>query len=257
MPSAQTSAPVLDPDQQRVVEHESGPMLVLAGPGTGKTTTLVEAIASRIDQGIPPEQILALTFGRKAAMELRERVTTRLGRTLAAPICMTFHSFAYALIRRHAPTDLYDAPLRLLSAAEQDVQLRELLQDNPESISWPPELSQALQTRGFANEINQVLSRARELGLDGPSLSELGREQNRAGLISAGAFLDQYLDVLDQLGSTDYADLIRRAQIEAATHSDELRATYTHVFVDEYQDTDPGQVALLRQIAGDFPETGQ
>jgi superfamily I DNA/RNA helicase/RecB family exonuclease len=243
--------PTLDPDQQQVVDHQSGPLLVLAGPGTGKTTTLVEAIATRIDQGVPPEQILALTFGRKAAMELRERVTTRLGRTLAAPICMTFHSFAYALIRRYAPADLYDAPLRLLTSAEQDVQLRELLQDNPESISWPEGLRQALQTRGFADEVNQVLSRARELGLDGAALRQLGAAQDRPELVSAGAFLDQYLDILDQLGSTDYADLIRRAQIEAAAHMEELRATYTHVFVDEYQDTDPGQVALLRQIAGD------
>jgi len=234
-----------------VVDHAAGPLLVLAGPGTGKTTTLVEAIAQRIDNGTAPEQILALTFGRKAALELRDRVTTRLGRTLAAPICMTFHSFAYSLIRRYAPVDLYDAPLRLLTAAEQDIWMRELLGDHPESVAWPRGLSQALQTKGFAVQLNQMLSRAREMGLDGPGLRQLGLEQGQAEIISAGAFLDQYLNVLDQLGSTDYADLIRRAQIEADAHRDQLRQTYTHVYVDEYQDTNPGQVALLQQLAGD------
>ena len=70
-------------------------------------------------------------------------------------------------------------------------------------------------------------------------------------LVAAGLFLEQYLTVLDNLGATDYADLIRRAVIEAETHRDELRARCAHVFVDEYQDTDPGQVALLRALAGD------
>ena len=243
--------PRLDPDQQRVVDHEAGPLLVLAGPGTGKTTTLVEAIAHRIESGVRPEQVLALTFGRKAALELRERVATRLDRTFAAPICLTFHSFAYALLRRYAADDLYDAPLRLITAAEQDVHLRELLADSPESINWPPHLRPALGTKGFAAEVQQVLGRAREAGLDGSQLRDLGHNAGRSELISVGAFLDQYLDILDQQGSTDYADLVRRAQLEAARHRDELRATYTHVFVDEYQDTDPGQVALLQELAGD------
>ncbi|MEI2670435.1 MAG: ATP-dependent DNA helicase [Marmoricola sp.] len=241
----------LDPDQQRVVDHETGPLLVLAGPGTGKTTTLVEAIAQRIESGVRPEQVLALTFGRKAALELRERVAARLDRTFAAPICLTFHSFAFALLRRYAADDLYDAPLRLLTAAEQDVHLRELLADSPESVNWPPHLRPALATRGFAADVQQVLSRAREAGLDGSQLRGLGLDRGHPELVSAGAFLDQYLDVLDQQGSTDYADLVRRAQLEASRHRDELRATYSHVFVDEYQDTDPGQVALLQELAGD------
>ena len=68
-PEPATAAPVaLDPEQQRVVDHEGGPLLVLAGPGTGKTTTLVEAIAERIEgRGVDPSQILPLTFSRKAA----------------------------------------------------------------------------------------------------------------------------------------------------------------------------------------------
>ncbi len=250
-PDAVVAVPVLDEQQQAVVDHRDGPLLVLAGPGTGKTTTLVEAVVARIEEGVPPDQILALTFSRKAAEQLRDRVTARLGRTLTTGLCATFHSFAYSLVRRYAPAEIYAAPLRLLSAPEQDVVLRELLTDHPESVRWPESLGRALGTRGFAREVNAVLSRAREKGHDGAELRLLGEQHHAPELIAAGLFLDQYLDTLDSVGATDYADLIRRSVIEAAEHRDELRAQFRHVFVDEYQDTDPGQVALLRQLAGD------
>jgi superfamily I DNA/RNA helicase/RecB family exonuclease len=243
---------VLDDDQQRVVDHEGGPLLVLAGPGTGKTTTLVEAIVDRIERrGADPSQVLALTFSRKAAEQLRDRVTARLGRTTGAAMCSTIHSFAYGLIRRYAPRELYRAPLRLLSAPEQDVVVRELLRRTPESVSWPPEFDRALETRGFAREVQMVLSRAREKGLEGPDLVALGEREQLPAYVAAGLFLQSYLDNLDDQSATDYADLIRRAVIEARAHRDELRRQFKHLFVDEYQDTDPGQVELLRALAGD------
>jgi superfamily I DNA/RNA helicase/RecB family exonuclease len=250
-PEVTVDVPTLDEQQQRVVDHRGGPLLVLAGPGTGKTTTLVEAIARRVQDGARPDEILALTFSRKAAEQLRDRVTARLGRTMATSLCATFHSFAYGLVRRYAPAEIYAAPLRLLSAPEQDVVLRELLSDHPESVHWPESLHRALGTRGFAREVNAVLSRAREKGKDGTDLRALGEEHDLPEFVAAGLFLEQYLTNLDYVGATDYADLIRRATIEAAEHRDELRASYRHLFVDEYQDTDPGQVALLRQLAGD------
>ncbi|HET7196373.1 MAG TPA: UvrD-helicase domain-containing protein, partial [Nocardioides sp.] len=97
-PQAAPAVPTLDEDQQRVVDHPGGPLLVLAGPGTGKTTTLVEAIARRIDEGASPDEVLALTFSRKAAEQLRDRVTSRVGRTMSTATSSTFHSFAYGLI---------------------------------------------------------------------------------------------------------------------------------------------------------------
>jgi len=241
----------LDPQQQAVVDHPGGPLLVLAGPGTGKTTTLVEAIAARIEDGADPASVLALTFSRKAAEQLRDRVTARLGRTTGAALCQTFHSFAYGLIRAFSPTGLYDGPMRLLSAPEADVVLRELLADSPEAVRWPASLHRALGTHGFVREVQAVLSRAREKQLDGGQLRALGEEHDLPEFVAAGVFLDQYLTVLDHLGATDYADLIRRAVLEARSHRDELRRRYAHVFVDEYQDTDPGQVALLQALAGD------
>ena len=131
---------VLDDEQRRVVDHPGGPLLVLAGPGTGKTTTLVEAIARRIEAGAPPDSVLALTFSRKAAEQLRDRVTARVGRTTGAALGSTFHSFAYGLIRAYAPAELYVEPLRLLSAPEQDVVLRELLTDDADPVTWPESL---------------------------------------------------------------------------------------------------------------------
>src|SRR5881227_4450743 len=87
--------PVLDEHQRAVVEHPGGPLLVLAGPGTGKTTTLVEAVARRVEGGLSPDEVLVLTFSRKAAQELRDRITARLGTTTAGPSAWTFHAFAY------------------------------------------------------------------------------------------------------------------------------------------------------------------
>ena len=96
-------APLLDDAQRAVVDHPGGPLLVLAGPGTGKTTTLVESVVDRIERrGATPDSILVLTFSRKAAADLRTRIAARLGRTVVTPVAMTFHAFCYALVRRFA-----------------------------------------------------------------------------------------------------------------------------------------------------------
>src|SRR5579875_2331737 len=100
-PAAPAGRPRLDDAQRRVVDHRGGPLLVLAGPGTGKTTAIVEAVAHRIEtRGLDPARLLALTFSRRAAQELRERIVLRLARTSARPLALTFHSYAYALVRR-------------------------------------------------------------------------------------------------------------------------------------------------------------
>ncbi|EFL23399.1 putative ATP-dependent DNA helicase (UvrD/REP), partial [Streptomyces himastatinicus ATCC 53653] len=205
--------PVLDARQRAVVEHEGGPLLVLAGPGTGKTTTLVEAVARRVREGADPERILVLTFSRRAAVELRDRMTVRLeGAT--GPRATTFHSFCYALVRAHQDVDLFADPLRLLSGPEQDVVVRELLAGQAEleragraSARWPDELRACLTTRGFADEVRAVLARSRELGLGPRSLGEFAARTGRPDWGAAAAFLAEYLDVLDAQGVLDYAEL--------------------------------------------------
>ena len=231
-----------------------GPCSCSPVPGTGKTTTLVEAIVDRIEnRGAAPDSVLALTFSRKAAEQLRDRVTARLGRTTSTTLCSTFHSFAYGLIRQYSPPDLYAGPLRLLSAPEQDVVLRELLRRAARSrCSGRERCGAPRRPAGSRTRCAAVLGRAREKGLDaGRAAPRSAQEHDLPEFVAAGWFLEQYLQNLDAQGATDYADLIRRAVIEAAEHQAELRGRFQHVFVDEYQDTDPGQVRLLQALAGD------
>ena len=226
-PRIHAAGPDLDASQRQVVEHDGGPLLVLAGPGTGKTTTLVEAVVERVDnRGLSPDEILVLTFSRKAADELRTKITARLGRTSAMPMSSTFHSFCYALLRQHQPADLYLTPLRLLSAPEQDVRIKTLLEHSLEgtSLSWPEGLGAALRTRGFAREIHAVLSRARELGLEPDELTRIGFEADRPEWVAAGAFMTEYLEVLDFEAVLDYAELVHRAVLLAETRRGQGRA---------------------------------
>ncbi|MFD4567780.1 ATP-dependent helicase [Streptomyces sp. NPDC058467] len=257
-PPARVDPPRLDAGQRAVVDHGTGPLLVLAGPGTGKTTTLVESVAARIARDGDPERILVLTFSRKAAVELRDRMALRIG-AARAPQATTFHSFCYALVRAHQDSDLFVEPLRLLSGPEQDVAVRELLAGQPDlerlglaHVRWPDELRACLTTRGFADEVRAVLARSRELGLTPKALDAFARRIGRPDWGAAAAFLAEYLDVLDLQGVLDYAELVHRAVLLARRPevAERLAAQYDAVYVDEYQDTDPAQVRLLRTLAG-------
>src|SRR6185437_13528666 len=247
----------LDEAQRRVVDHKGGPLLVLAGPGTGKTATIVAAVAERIERrGVDPSRILVLTFSRKAAGELRDRITARLGRTTSEPLALTFHSYAYALVRREFVL-AGDQPPRLLSAPEQLLEIRRMLRGEVADggANWPDRLRPALATRGFAEELRDVLMRAAERGLDGKALRQLGRRSGRDDWVAAGAFLDRYSARFDlaPVPAYDYAEIVRIAAsllTRQATRQRE-RDAYDAVFVDEYQDCDPAQEALLRALAGD------
>ncbi len=253
-----TPAPAVRPmvpeaEQAQVLAHRSGPLLVLAGPGTGKTTTLVEAVARRVEAGLASEQVLVLTFSRKAAQELRQRIIARLGVASAGPSAWTFHAFCYALVREHQSPELYAEPLRLLSGPEQDVALRELLRGSLElDRPWPSTLRACLTTRGLAEEVRALLSRARELGLDPADLGRLAVREGREDWAALAGFFAEYLDVLDAQGSLDYAELVHRAVLlaEDPEVGSGLRECFRAVFVDEYQDTDPAQERLLQALAG-------
>ena len=177
-------APALDDEQRAVVEHGaapgSGPLLVLAGPGTGKTTTVVETVVERIErEGLTPDQVLVLTFSRKAADEVRSRIAGRLARTTAATPAMTFHAFCYALLRYEQASDAYTNPMRLLSAPEQDAAIAELLRGG-DAQAWPRELRGALHTRGLATELQRLMASARALGMDSLDVETVGRRLERA-----------------------------------------------------------------------------
>ena len=256
-PVASGPTPVLDAQQQAVVDHRTGPLVVLAGPGTGKTTTIVAAIAARIERdGEDPRSILALTFGRKAAADLRDRLVARLPGG-QVPTVSTFHSYAYGLLQRTASPEEYLDPPRLLSGAEEDVRIRELLigavADG--TIQWPADLQGAVGTLGLANEIRAVLARAKDLGLDPATLSRIGAQSDRPAWAALGELARQEAAVALLQNVYDYAELMHRAVVRAQSPrvASELSGSYRAIYVDEYQDTDRMQVALLACLVG--PQT--
>ncbi|WP_375490672.1 ATP-dependent helicase, partial [uncultured Jatrophihabitans sp.] len=250
--AAPAAAPVLDDAQRAVVEHPGGPLLVLAGPGTGKTTTLVEAVVARAAAGVPVEHMLMLTFSRRAGGQLRDRVAARLHRTVREPIARTLHSYAFGVLRMANAARGLPAP-RLLSAAEQDIVFRELLESG-DPARWPAALRPALHTHAFAGQLRDLLMRAVERGLDGPALAELGRRRGRADWVAAGDFLTEYhaIYAMADPGAYDTAELISTA-LNVLRDDPVLlaaeRARRRRIFVDEYQDTDPGQADLLQLLA--------
>ncbi len=257
LPAPTVPQPELDDAQRQVVTHAGGPLLVLAGPGTGKTTTIVETVVDRVVQrGTDPGRVLVLTFSRKAAAELRERIMLRLGKTVRQPLAMTFHSYANALVRREFAL-AGDPPPVLLPGPEQLLEVRRLLRGEAAdgARGWPERLRPAVGTQGFAAELRDFLLRAAERGLDGTSLATLGRAHGRDDWISAGRFFESYAARFDlaPVPAYDYAEIVRIAGAllrRGAVRARE-RAAYDVVLVDEYQDTDPAQEELLAQLAGD------
>ncbi len=250
-------APALDASQAAVVDRVAvgghGPMLLLAGPGTGKTTTVVEAVVARVANGTDPARVLTLTFSRKAAQELRARLSGRLRRAVGTPTVWTFHAFGYALLSSLQSPDADGQRPRLFSGPEQDVVVRELIAGSREdaSVPWPVELRAALSTRGFADEVRTLISRARSMGLEPEDLAELTGPDHEWR--SVAQFLGQYLDNLTIRGALDYSELVTQAVAYAESDAGRasLRDAYDLVVVDEYQDTDPAQERLLQALCGD------
>src|SRR5215472_9696505 len=246
---------ILDAEQRQVVGHSGGPLLVLAGPGTAKTTALVETMVDRIAlRGIDPARVLVLTFSRKAAAELRERITMRLNRTTTEPLALTFHSYAYALVRREFVL-AGDEPPILLSGPEQLAEVRRMLRGEASDGGrhWPARLRPLLGTRGFSAELRDFLLRAAERGMDGGALAGLGRIANRDDWVAAGGFLARYAARFDlaPVPAYDYAEIIRIAGqlLSRPEVRQRERQAYDLVLVDEYQDTDPAQEELLHALA--------
>ncbi|WP_425546901.1 ATP-dependent helicase [Catellatospora coxensis] len=248
-----------DTAQQRVIEHGSGPLLVRGGPGTGKTTTLVEAVARRVAEGVDPQRVLVLTFGRRGSQSLRRRIEARIARGVGhEPLVRTFPAYAFGLLRRSAAL-LGEPSPRLLSGPEQDLVIRELLPG--EHAAWAERLLPALGTRAFAEQLRDLLLRAAERGI-GPA-DPLW--QRRDDWQAAARFLHEYEQIMalrdaSTRGSAgyDHAELVRAATTMLRRDHELLaaeRSRLSAVYVDELADTDPAQVELLQLIATGLPLT--
>ena len=259
-PSAPRTIPALSPDQQSAVIHRGSPLVIAGGPGTGKTTVLVEAALARIQEGQNPDSILLLTFGRERASELRDAIALRTTKTMFEPLARTFHSLAFSIIKMKAKDD--PEPI-LLSGPEQESYIKELLQGDIADgyKEWPEDLHAALTTNGFARELRDLILRASERGIGPDDLEKLGTSEGEKYWAAAAKFWKRYLNsmVMREISATDAklridpSELVSRAAIHLHNNPDvlsALRARFTTIMVDEFQESDPAQRALLAMLTG-------
>ena len=259
-PSAPKSTPALTTNQLAAVEHRGGPLVMSGGPGTGKTTVLVEAALARIAEGQNPDSILLLTFGRERASELRDAIALRTTKTMFEPLARTFHSLAFSIIKMKAKDD--PEPI-LLSGPEQESYIKELLQGDIADgyKEWPEDLWAALTTNGFARELRDLILRASERGIGPDELEKLGTTEGEKYWSAAAKFWKRYLNsmVMREISATDAkmridpSELVSRAALHLHNNPDileKLSARFTTIMVDEFQESDPAQRALLAMLVG-------
>ncbi|GAB3545347.1 ATP-dependent DNA helicase [Arthrobacter tumbae] len=256
--------PTLSAEQQHVLAlgTGAGPVLVLGGPGTGKTQLLVETAVSRVlDSGVEPHRILIMAPTRLAASRLRDEMTSRLDRSVSAPPARTWSSYAFDLIRRARVEgllpELTRAP-RLLSGAEQDLIIKELLEGHRLSgqleARWPDGLRLALGTRGFRQEIRELFDRVSEYSLHADELADLGRRFDRPEWVAAAALYSEYRDVLDlrMPEAFDPAGILTAARGILETNPGfcaEERSKYSLILIDDYQESNTAMHALCGVLA--------
>ncbi len=230
----------LNPEQREAVAYLAGPLLVLAGAGSGKTRVITAKIAHLIVHGVAPEKILAITFTNKAAQEMRERVRGLLKEDDALnkiTVC-TFHALGLNILRQEAK-QLSLKP-RFSIFAPQD--LETVVADLAGSV-------------GNAKALQWQISQWKN-AMVAPEAA-LAAAENDETLLAARAYV-QYGDVLQAYQAVDLDDLIVRpvrlfAENEAARVR--WRNRYEHILIDEYQDTNPAQYALLKTLVGEQPFT--
>lgn len=234
-------------DWPRVIAEVEGPQLVVAGPGTGKTEFLVRRAVHLItERGVAPEEILVLTFSRRAAADLRHRILDGIDRSIADLAVSTFHSFAHRVLE----SSVDDAASRpsLLTGPEQVAFVAELLAaEDPRD--WPLPMRGLLGTATFAEEVTDFLLRCRERLIDPDDLARRARADWRA----LPGFYRRYLAAADERNRIDYGGLLV-AVVELLDDPDIRRTVarpFRFVLVDEYQDTSPAQAELLDRLTAE------
>ncbi len=241
--------------QQAMINLDSGRNLVVGSAGSGKTTTLIAAVAQRLHAGVSPSEILVLTYGKLAVRDFREKLAGQVHGTVL-PYIGTFHALAYSIVMG-APSatdpDSRELP-KLLSGAEEDARIRDLVaglltdsQGPGAVIDWPVSLRSAAATQSFAREIRNVIARLKELHLSGAELIALGEQLDRPEWVVAGHIAANDFEVMALENVMDYNSLLLEA-IALAQRSPAL-SRITHIYVDEYQEVGPLHRELLAVVA--------
>ncbi|MHA7209443.1 ATP-dependent helicase [Arthrobacter sp. MDT1-65] len=243
------------------LEALAGQVLVLGAPGSGKSSLLTDLAVRRIEAGaVDPEGLLLLAPTRAAATRLRDELTAKLDRSISTAPARTWASYAFDLIRRakaEGRTPLITRTPRLLSGAEQDLIIKELLaghgRDGAAAPDWPSGLALALPTRGFRQEIRDLFDRVSEYGVQADDLAAWGHRFDRPDWVAAAALYREYRDVLDlrMPEAFDPAGILTAAREILETDRDFLdreRERLQLVLVDDYQEANPAVHALLGLI---------
>ncbi len=239
-PSAGGSAPVdllggLNAEQRQAVLHASGPLMIVAGPGTGKTHTLTCRIAHLIMQrGIAAGEILALTFTQKAAHEMRSRLDSLLAAPGAAPLAITFHGLCWSLLRELFP----EKPIPIAGDGEQENLLVEAIAGAGRTRDLKPA------------DLRRRIMQAKQNLLGPEDLKE--RSDGDPRFLDVADTYRAYQQLLQAQGLYDFEELIfqvaRRLENDS-DFADACRRRFKWIFVDEYQDVNHGQYRIIRALA--------
>ena len=258
-PPGDVSDQPLDSSQEAAARAPRGPLLLEAGPGTGKTRTLVGRIIFLLEQNVPPTAILALTFSNRAAEEMRSRVADANPEDAARIWIGTFHAFGLELLRKYGTYIGLPARPRVLDPSDSIALLERLL----------PELKlihyqNLYDPTSYLRDILAAISRAKD-ELVGPekynslaenmlNLATTPDEVEKAEkALEVARIYKAYQEALEQEHSLDFGDLIAKAIYLLRTHADvrdTLRSTYRHILVDEYQDVNRASGLFLKELAG-------
>lgn len=250
-----------------------GTVRVLGGPGTGKSTLLVDTAVAHIAAGCDPESVLLLTGSARLSAHARASITSRLlgagGRdAVREPLVRTVHSYAFAVLRLAAQRNGSPQP-RLITSAEQDGIIRELLAGDLEDgdaspVRWPGQLRPALSTVGFATELRDLMARCSERGVDPLALQRVGRLSGRPEWQAAGRFAQAYEQIMllrsavgmaapqATVPALGAAELVGAALEAFAVDADLLaaeRARIQLLLVDDAQHLDPQTARLVEILA--------
>src|SRR5580698_421566 len=230
----------LNPQQRAAVVHEGGPLLIVAGAGSGKTRVLTHRIAYLLaERHVHPRSILAITFTNKAAGEMKARAEAMTGAQARSMWLMTFHSACVRILRREADRFGYPSSFSIYDQADSQRLMGLVCRELELDAKYFPPKAMLNQVSNLKNElVDYETMAARATGFREKALASAYAEYQRR-LVAAGAM--------------DFDDLIMvtvhllQAFPEAAA---EYRARFRHVMVDEYQDTNHAQYVLVRELAG-------
>ncbi len=228
----------LNPEQRDAVEHGEGPLLVLAGAGSGKTRVLTARAARLIEEGLKPTRLLAVTFTNKAAGEMRERIEGFIGRSTRGLWIGTFHSVAARILRTEAP---HTSRTRAFTIYDEDDSIR-TLKDAMESAGYDPKrwAPRALSGR-ISTAKNALVGPAKYESEDFDLFSEV-----------AARVYPEYQRELERRNAYDFDDLLFETVRLLETVDgmrDRYAARFAHVLVDEYQDTNHAQYRMVKALA--------